>query len=265
MSEHIDHVLFSPFHAVARILVEETVVSVPALCRIPLIEVLEHHHEAHFVAKLYQFLGRHVVRCAYRVTAHVLEDGQLASEGRLVDCGAYRTEIVVHAYTLELPHLSVEVKAFLRAYLYASDTEAGAYPVEKDFSVLHSGYRSCAAPVCVYGCSCIYLCISVIELRTLGRPESGSVYVKLVLHLAVPEFACVLPLCHHSTVGILDDRPYCHGRAVLHALHASADRYGCVVFSYVRSSDVCAPDRDMYAWHGDVPYLSEKSGSRVPA
>ena len=59
--EHVDHILFCPDDSVAAVLVEETVVAVLAFGRIPFVEVLEHYHEAHLVAKFDQFLGRHVV------------------------------------------------------------------------------------------------------------------------------------------------------------------------------------------------------------
>ena len=61
MMEHVDHVSLRPDHAVAAVLVEESVVSVLTFGDVPFVEILKHHHEAHLVAELDELLGRHVV------------------------------------------------------------------------------------------------------------------------------------------------------------------------------------------------------------
>ena len=265
MAQHVDHILLGPCYSVARILVEETMVSVPALCRIPLVEILQHHHEAHLVAKLDQLLGRHVVRSADRVAAHVLEDGELASDSSLVDRRSERTEVMMHAHSLEFAHLSVEEEALLRADLDASDSEAGPHLVEHDASFVYRNHRPAAAPVGVNLRACIYLCISIIKYRSLRRPEFRILHCKLMLHFAAEKLAGVLALSDHLSRSVPDNRPDSHRSAVLHTLDAGAHGHVCAFLTDIWRSHICTPYRNMYARHGDMSDLPEQTGSRIPA
>ena len=147
--QHVDHVSFGPDPSVSAVLVEESVVAVLAFCYVPLVEVLEHYHKAHFVAELDEFFCRHVVGGADRVAAHILQDGELAADGRLVDCCSKGTEVVMEADSAELPVLSVEEEALVRADLDGSETEACGHFVLKILAVSNADGRPLHIPVCV--------------------------------------------------------------------------------------------------------------------
>ena len=90
MVEHIDHIPFSPYAPVSAVLVEESVVAVFAFGDVPFVEILAHHHKAHFVAELDQFFCRHIVRGADGVAAHILENCELAADGSFIDNPKYQ-------------------------------------------------------------------------------------------------------------------------------------------------------------------------------
>ena len=73
--EHADHVTLGP-------LVEITMIAILAFGIVPLVERLHHHHETHLVTKTDKFGRRHIVRCADRITAHVLQHCQLMPQRR---------------------------------------------------------------------------------------------------------------------------------------------------------------------------------------
>ena len=135
MMQHIDHISFCPYPSVSAVLVEESMVSVFAFCDVPFVEILAHDHEAHFVAEFYKLFCRHVVRGADGVAAHILEDGQLASDGSLVDCRSERAEIVMEAYSAELAAFSVEEEALVGTDLYCPESESRCGSVLKDIAV----------------------------------------------------------------------------------------------------------------------------------
>ena len=126
MMEHVDHVSLRPDHAVAAVLVEESVVSVLTFGDVPFVEILQHHHEAHLVAELDELLGRHVVGCADGVASHVLEHCELPAESCLVDGCSKRAEVVVQADSAELARLAVEEESLVRDDLYGPETESCA-------------------------------------------------------------------------------------------------------------------------------------------
>ena len=69
---------------------------------------------------------------------------------------------MVHAYALELAHLSVEEETLVRTDFYASYTEPCAYLVSKDMAVTDADHRALAAPISIDGSTGIYLCVSTI-------------------------------------------------------------------------------------------------------
>ena len=135
MVQHVHHVLLRPYHAVSRVFIEEAVIAVLAFRLVPFIEVFKHDHESHFVTKFNEFLGWHVVRCPDGVAAHILEDGKLSAQCRLVYRRSERTQIVVHAYAPEFPHLPVQEESFVRTYLNAPYSESGADLVKQYVTV----------------------------------------------------------------------------------------------------------------------------------
>ena len=100
-------------------------VTVLTLGDIPFVERLEHHHEAHLIAELYQLRRRHVVGGADSVAAHILEQRQLAAKGGHIDGGTQRAEVVMITYSLKLAMLAVEEEALVGHKFDASDAEAG--------------------------------------------------------------------------------------------------------------------------------------------
>ena len=100
--EHAYHVTLCP-------LVEIAVIPVLAFRVIPLVERLHHHHETHLVTKTDKFGRRHIVRCADRITAHVLQHCQLMPQRRHAHGRTERPQVMMVADALELPVLAVQV------------------------------------------------------------------------------------------------------------------------------------------------------------
>ena len=265
MVEHVEHIPFSPDHSVAAVEIKETVVSVFAFCDIPFVEIFAHHHETHLVAKLYQFLCRHVVRCPDGVASHVLQHSKLSAYRCLVDSRAEGTKVVVQADSTELAAFPVEEKAFVGNYLYGAEAEACGHFILKDRPMSDAYLRSLHVPCCFDCTSCIYLCFRIIECRILRRPQFRIFYSEILRHLTVVYRGGVEMFRHFLSIGILDSRYKSHSRVVFNSCNLCLYAYGCVIIIYIWSSHICAPYRDMYCRQGDVTHLSVETGSRVPA
>ena len=98
------HVLVGPF-------VEEPCIAVPALGIDPHIEALRHHHHSQRVAELHQEFRRHIVCRADGIRPHVLHALYPAYQGRLVLCRTERSEVVMEADPLDLPHHAIQLEA----------------------------------------------------------------------------------------------------------------------------------------------------------
>ena len=105
-------------------------IAVLALGDVPLVEGLDHHHEAHLVAEFHEFGRGHVVRGADGVAAHFFQQGQLVAQGGLIDGGAERAKVVVVAHALDLAPLAVEIEALVGNQREGADAEAGLVLVQ---------------------------------------------------------------------------------------------------------------------------------------
>ena len=72
-------------------LIEYLVIAIRHFCRFPFIKWFRHQHHTHFITRLYQFRSRHIVRSTDGVTAHILQDTDLAADGRIIYRSSQRT------------------------------------------------------------------------------------------------------------------------------------------------------------------------------
>ena len=93
--------------------VKQQVVIVGLLAFLPAIEGFVHDEKTHPVAEIEQFRCRWIVRSTDGVATHLLEQGKLPPQGRLVDRRADGPEIVVITHTLDRHPLAVEQKTVL--------------------------------------------------------------------------------------------------------------------------------------------------------
>ena len=170
MMQHIDHISFRPYTSVSAVLAEESVVAVFAFGDVPFVEILAHHHEAHFVAEFDEFLCRHVVRGADCVASHILQNRELTTDGGFVYCGSERTEVVMKADSAELTAFAVEEESFFRNNPDASESESGPFCVLQLSTVCDGDSRPVHIPVGVNGAAQINLSACLIQVRILWRP-----------------------------------------------------------------------------------------------
>ena len=121
---HVHQVALRPF-------VEVLAVAVFHFGLFPLVERLHDEHDAHFIGQAHQLRGRHVVGGAHGVGAHLLQQRQLAAQGRRVHGRTQGAQIVVVAHALELARLPVQHKALARCKRERANAEAGGVGVFK--------------------------------------------------------------------------------------------------------------------------------------
>ena len=264
MMEHVYHVSLRPYPAVSAVLVEESVVSVLAFGDVPFVEVLAHDHESHLVAKLDQLFGRHVVRGAYRVAAHVLQHRELAADGSFIDSRSERTEVMVEADSAELALLSVEEESLVRDHLNRPETESCADLVLQVLSVPYAYFRPVHVPVGVDRSACIDLCLSRIKDRVLWRPQGRASDRYVLLHLSLMYLSCVCLFSHDASLAVDDPGLYRDCRTVLHSVYLCPDPDGRMVIAYVRGGHICSPYRYVNLRQGYVTDFSVQAGSGIP-
>ena len=150
-------------HQVADVLLPPLVpiaaVAVAHLRLLPAVKALGHDHHAQAVADFHLHRRGHVVAGADGIGAHGLHHLNLADEGRLVDGGTQRAQVMVQAHALDLAAHAVELESTLLAERDSADSELGALAVHLNALVAQCGG-------------------DVIEIWTLGRPQRGSIHVK---------------------------------------------------------------------------------------
>ena len=167
MVKHVDHVPFSPDRSVAAVFVEESVVSVLAFRDVPFVEVLAHHHESHLVAELDKFFCRHIVGSSDSIATHVLEDGELSADRRLVYCSSERSEIMVQTYSADFSLLSVEEESLVRPDFDCPESEACADLVLKFGTMLYADCWSDRILCSIDRSSKADLCACIVQFRVL--------------------------------------------------------------------------------------------------
>ncbi len=240
-THHVDHVAFGPF-------VEEIAVAILALgAEGPVVERLDHEHQAHLVAELNQLRRRHIVTCAHRVGAHVLEHLQLMAERRFVDSGAERAEVVMVVDTLNLALDAVEVEAVGGAELYGADAEALRVRVDH-IAVDH------------------HVDNSTVERRRFRAPELRSGHLEILLHIDSRIVGVgVRVSCHHLALRVRHRGYEREFLALLQAFERGEQLDVGVFAADVRRGEVDAPDGYVDAVGGDEMHVSVKTGAGVPA
>ena len=145
----------------------------------PHVETLGHDHHSQRVVHLHLHLRGQVVGGSYGISSHVLQRLDLTDERCLVERRTKRAQIVVQTHALKLARLSVKFKATLLA---VSDGSYARIHVE---SVNHTS-------VLVKRHS------NAIEMRSLGRPETGVGHRKTDVHTSLLIERCVCSLFHPS-------------------------------------------------------------------
>ena len=135
-------------------LVKEEVVAVLAFGLAPGIERLGQHHHTHFVAYFEKPARRRIVRSAYRIAPHILQDGHLATERIFGKRRAQRTQVVMETHALERATLAVQPKAS-GIILNRTETETLARDIHRHASDGNGRLQS-------------------IEDRRLGAPRFGT-------------------------------------------------------------------------------------------
>ncbi len=135
MLHHVGDVAFGPT-------VENRAVTVGRLWpEAPVVKGFDHKHHAHLVAQLHKLRRRHIVRGSHGVGAHVLEQFKLMAQGRAVDGGSERAEVVVVAHALEFDRLAVEEESLFGYVLYGAYAESGIIAV--NLAPVHAQTRAC--------------------------------------------------------------------------------------------------------------------------
>ena len=125
MPHHVGDVFFGPSG-------EYRTIAVGAFRLIaPVVESLDHEHDAHFFAQFHEFGCRHVVRSAHCVHSHFFQHFQLMAYGRTVNGGSERSEVMVHAHALEHGTFAIEVKSVVRSEIDRADAEACGVFIEQ--------------------------------------------------------------------------------------------------------------------------------------
>ena len=238
--QHVDHVALGP-------LVEEAVVAVLAFGHVPLVEGLDHHHESHLVAQLDKLRVGHVVRGAYGVAPHILEQGELTSQRRPVHRGAQRAEVVVQTHAAELAHASVEEESLVGAQLYGAYAEACGIAVDVAAFVVDIG-------------------LGRIEFGRLGRPQARVLDSEVLLgRHPVVEFLGVVFHRHLASRRVAYACDKTHLSSVGNTIDIGTQMYRRVILGYVRCGDVCAPDRYMHLICRYEMDVAVEARSRIPA
>ena len=165
-------------------LVEVEVVAVGHLRLGPAVEALCHHGHTHLITEADELWGRHIVRGADGIDAHVLHGADLASHGGFVHRRAERTEVMVEAGALELQLPPVQVEAIACLQFYGADPEGRRVSVEQTSAVAQ-------------------LDDILIEVRLVDVPELGALHVeaRMVEALGASALDLLLTLCYDLAFG----------------------------------------------------------------
>ena len=136
---------------------EETRISVLALCIYPHIETLCHYHHTKRVAYVHLNLRRHIMGCADSIASHSLQKFYLTNNSSLVHSSTQQSEVVVQTNTLNLTALTIQCKSLFSIAFHSAET---------DFLHLAVKYLTLAAIV-VYHTE---FHSQVVQRRIFGRP-----------------------------------------------------------------------------------------------
>ena len=231
-------------------LAELLVVAVFDLLRLPLVERFGHDHHARFVAYFDQLRSRHVVRGAYGVAAHLLQQPDPVPDRRLVHDAAQRSEVVVETDAPEFQRLAVQPESFALHGFDRADAEHG------DVAVLQLA-------------AFVDLRSRGVERRSVGRPERGAVDRELLLEAVVAEVGSGgLPVpCHDASGGVRHRRfdRIVGGRLSLRNGEGGALPDAGGRFVGPPRDDLRSPHRDVRLVRYDEVHVAVDSGAGIPA